>query len=448
MKQENLLEGNIKRQLIVLAVPLLIGNIMQQLYNTADSLLVGKALGVEAFSAVGAAGSVMNLLIFLLNGFCIGVSTVFSQLFGSGSEERIRKESYTSIVFGGLLAIFLSAAAYLSCGPVLRLIHTPESLMADAECYLKVIILGLPITYFYNLFLCMLSAIGETSRNLQFLTVSVVLNIAADYFILCVLHTGVGGAAAATVLSQLAAGGAALHFLLRRHRGMLFRKEDVGIHRELIARTFRNGFSAALHQSSLYIGKLLVQGSVNTLGVEGIAAYTASNRIEGVVNAFGSSGSQSMSIFFSQNYGAGKKERIRQGMRDGEIMLILLSLALSVLMFLFAAPGIRIFLDGDHAQAVSYGVDYLRYISVFYVFNYIGNGFVGYFRGTNRVMLPVYGTTFHISIRVILSALLIRRMGLGAVGLASGIGWIFVTLFDLAALFLGNKHAQTELQYQ
>lgn len=429
-----LLEGNIRRQLISLATPLLLGNILQQLYNTVDSLMIGKFMGTAAFSAVGIAGTIMNLFIFVLTGFCTGVSVIFAQSYGSGDRSAFRRETFVSVTLGAGITLFLSALFMTLLRPILRMIQSPEELIPYIESYLMVIIGGMIATYFYNLFSSMLRAIGDTRAATFFLFIAVAVNAVLDYLFIAILGTGIAGAAWATVLSQILSALLCLIYLFRRDRDLLCTRYECHFEKSLVKRTLVFGFSSALHQSSLYIGKIFVQGAVNTLGTAGIAAYTATMRVEGFANSFGTSAGQALSVFISQNYGAKNSRRVRQGMRQGMTMNICLGLVLSALMYFTALPGMRIFLDASETEAIALGTAYMRQIALFYILCFSGNSFVGFFRGVGRVYVPIIATTLHISVRVALSYLLAPSLSLRAVAIATGIGWLVMTAYQIIML--------------
>ena len=429
-----LLEGNIRRELISLSIPLLIGSVFQQMYNTVDSLIISRFLGTEAFSAVGIAGTIMNLFIFVLTGFCTGISVILAQMYGSGDRGAFRREVFTSLSLGAGITIALAALFLALMRPVLVLIQSPAALIPYIESYLKVIIGGMLCTYFYNLFSSMLRAIGDTRAATFFLFVAVAVNAVLDFLFVGRLNLGIAGAAWATVLSQLLSALCCLIYILRRDRDLLCSRYELHLDKGLVRQTLTFGFSSALHQSSLYIGKIFVQGAVNTLGTPGIAAYTATTRIEGFANSFGTSVGQALSVFVSQNYGAKNDARVRDGLKESLKLGVGLGLALSALMFLSARAGVGVFLEDGEAQAIVYGVQYLRQIALFYVMCFTGNLFAGYFRGVGRIYTPLAATTLHISVRVALSYLWAGRLGLRAIALATGIGWLCLTVFQLAVL--------------
>lgn len=444
MKHASLLEGSIKKQLFLLALPLLASNLLQQLYNTADSLIVGQYLGTHAFAATGISGTVMNLFIFVLNGFCVGTSMLFGQCYGAGDKERFRRCVFTAISFGCLLTICFSGLAIGFLRPILRLLSTPEELLVYCTQYLNVILAGLICTYMYNLFEFILRAMGDTKASLVFLTISVVLNVILDIFFISTLHMGIRGAAAATVIAQAVSAVCCLFYLKKTYPDYVCRREDVGFHRELLSKIMRFGLVSALQQSSLYLGKLLVQGAVNTLGTNGIAAFTAATRIEGFVNSLGESGSQSVSIFVSQNYGAKNKDRLRAGFKTGIFMFVGLSLVLSVLLYAFAGPSVSIFLKDSDPEVMSMGRSYLQIIAFFYFLCYTGYCFVGYYRGIGRLLIAFVGTTMHLSLRVILSYIFISRFGLDTVAFATGIGWVLCTTYHIIMYRRTRKNLRFE----
>ena len=246
------------------------------------------------------------------------------------------------------------------------------------------------------------------------------------------------GAAAATVISQLFASIVCFVYMRSRHPYLVFGCKDIAFDRRLFLKTANYGIVSALHQSSLYIGKLLVQGAVNTAGTEIISAYTATMRIEGFANSFGDSGSAALSVFIAQNMGAGKNGRVKQGFMKGTKMLMLLGICLSVIMILLTPAAISLLMGQVSHNIAENAEAYMRIIAVFYILCFIGSSFVGLYRGLGMVHVPVLGTVLHISIRVILSYLLIGNMGLGAVAVSTGIGWMAVVIFQ-AALYKGAE---------
>lgn len=427
-EKTNLTEGNITQQLIAIALPLIWGNLLQQLYNTVDAYIVGRYIGQTAFGAIGVAGSVMNLFIFVLNGACNGVSVIFGTLYGQKNWDKLRQESFLSMAFGLSITLAVSFVSIIALEPLLLALQTPQEVLAYAQEYLKVIFLGLFVTYLYNWCASVLRAVGNTRAALWGLVLAMLMNLVLDYVFVVHFHMGIMGTAVATVISQLFSVVVCLTYIRIRHPELLFTRKDIAMDRELLKETANYSFVFALHQSSIYIGKLLVQGAVNTGGTEVITAFSATQRIEGLANAFSNSNATAISVFVAQNRGAQKPERIRDGFYRGTKLTILCGLCISMIMPLLDTFITKLLVPGVGDVVLYHTHRYIALISVFYTLCYIGNAFVGLYRGIGLVKAPVVGTVVHISLRVIFSYLLVSRMGLAAVALATGIGWITVVL--------------------
>lgn len=429
MDHARLTAGNINRQLIALAVPLLAGNILQQLYNTVDAVIVGCYVGSAAFGAIGVAGSAMNLFLFLISGGCDGVSALLAQFRGAEDGRTFRREFFLSSVFGVGISAGLTVLALLVLEPLLLLLQTPDSVAGCASEYLRIIFLGFPAAFAFHLSAGVLRAVGNTQAGLFFLALSVGVNLGLDLAFVAGLSMGTAGAALATVLAQALAAGLCGAYLRLKFPALVFGREDMVLDWRLLRRTARFSAVTALHMCSLYIGKLLVQGTVNSLGEEAIVAFTASTRVEGFANSFGDSGSAAMAVFTGQNTGAGEKERVREGFRNGQRLLVGLGIFMSLMMLLGAEPVLRLVLPRENGAALGPAMGYLRLVACFYLFNFIGSGQAGYFRGLGQAGLPVMGAAGHISLRAALSFLLAPVLGLPAVALATGLGWMGVVVF-------------------
>ena len=340
----DLTNGSIPRHLLRLAAPLVMGNILQQLYNTADAFILGRFAGGTEFASVGVAGSVMNLFLFMITGACTGVSVIFAQLYGAGDREAFRREHWLALCLGMLITIVCSVLGFLALPPLLRLIRTPEELTGFVISYLTVILLSLPASFLYNLYGALLRAIGRANAALLALAVAVGVNLALDYCFVAVFQWGISGAAWATAASQVLSAAVCIIYLRCEAPELIFTHADCCMDRGLMRRTAHFGFVAALHQSSLYIGKLLVQGAVNTGGTDMISAYTATTRIEGFANSFGDSGSAATSVLVAQNRGAGKEDRVRKSFRSSFVLMLCMGVAMSAIMYVSASASVSFML--------------------------------------------------------------------------------------------------------
>lgn len=426
----DLTQGNISKQFLFLSVPLIIGDFLQQLYNMVDSLIAGWMINENAFTAIGVAGSIMNLFIFIINGSCNGITILYSQYYGQKDMEKLQKETFVSIVFGLGLSLILTIVGLIFLKPILALLHTPSLIQADVYSYLWVIDCFLFVTFFYNWASSVLRAFGDSKASLYFLMLSVCVNIILDVLFVSIVPKVVS-LAYATIIAQGISSIFSVFYLCKKYPFILFNRNQLKNLKRLFYKTIQFGLVSAMHQSSLFIGKLFIQGAINMCDFSIVTAYAITTRIETLINAFGNSGSQAISILVGQNYGAGNKERIRDSLFKGGKLMVLICAVGCILMVLFCKPLTSLFVSLDSVKVVSQTYDYIVIVALFYEFCFIGYVFVGYFKGLGLVNVPVIGTTMHVILRVILSFLFVQKYGLLAVGLATGIGWACLNVYQV-----------------
>ena len=439
-RQLHLTSGSIAPQLIQLCLPVLGANVLQQLYNIMNSQVVIHYIGDSAFAALGVAESVMNLYIYVITGACMGAGVLIAQFYGEENLPRLRRQLYVSAVLIGGCTLAAVLLGQLFLPQILRLIQTPQALMADVSAYLRVILSGMVFTFTYNYLAAALRAIGNTRAALYFLLISLGYNLAAAWLLVAVLKLGIMGTALATASAQLLSTLLCLLYIRRKLPFLTITRQDMCMDPVLIRRTSSYAAVAALQQSSLYLGKLLVQGAVNGISLTStapISAFTAATRIENFTQAFGISGCESISIFVAQNRGAGRQDRAYQGFLRGAALTVSSGLLFSALMVLAARPLASIFLS--EADAVDLCVGYLQIVGWFYFLSFIGHSYVGWFRGNGRMNVTFIGTTLQIACRVVGTYLLVSLMGLDAVALSTGVGWVVIVVFHSTMFLLQKK---------
>lgn len=440
-RELHLTSGSITPQLIRLYLPLLGANVLQQLYNIINALVVTRYIGDNAFAALGVAESVMNLFIYVITGACMGASVLIAQFYGEENLPRLRQQLYVSAVLIGGCTLAAVILGQLFLPQLLQVIQTPAELMADVSAYLRVILVGMVFTFTYNYLASTLRAVGDTKAALRFLLISLAYNLAAAWLLVAVLDLGIIGTGLATASAQLLSSLLCLVYIRRKRPFLTIHRTDMKMDPVLIHQTSSFAAVAALQQSSLYLGKLLIQGAVNGISLIStapISAFAAATRIENFIQAFGISGCEAIAIFVAQNTGAGDRPRSLQGLARGGALVVSTGLAFSVLMNLSAAPLSAIFLVPGSESAVLCA-SYIRLIGCFYFLSFTGHTFVGWYRGTGRMSITFWGTTIQIVVRVIGTYLLVDAMGLDAAALATGLGWIVIVLFQVIIFALEQK---------
>ncbi|MGN1023717.1 MAG: MATE family efflux transporter [Lachnospiraceae bacterium] len=393
--------GSPTRLMLRFMVPLLIGNIFQQFYNVADSVIVGRALGAEALAAVGATGSLCWMIFSLCTGLASGIGVVVSQSFGAGRMEEVRRMiGNTWILLAGASAL-MGCAGAAGAGKVLLLLATPDDILPAAALYLRIQCAGIFAVALYNGVAAILRGLGDSRTPLVFLIIASVLNIALDLLFVLVFHWGVAGAGIATVLAQLLSGIGSL--AAAAARDPLFRPDrgDLRPDKALLLRAISIGVPMAAQSALIALSCVILQGVVNAFGSSVIAAFTATGRIEQLVQQPYQSLSLALATFAGQNLGAGKKERVRDGVRKGFWLMLAFTAVMIPVMQLFGRQIMELFVEEENV--IRLGQTALRLTSPFYLplgiiyvcrgmLNGAGDGFFSLLNGVTecagRILFP------------------------------------------------------------
>lgn len=430
----DLSQGSITRHLIRFTIPLILGNLFQLTYNAVDSIIIGRFAGDDALAAVGTADPVMNLMILGITGLCIGSSALMSNFYGAGDREALRKEMGTSLVLvGGASLLILFVGVFFS-GAILRLMQTPEAIFSDARTYLRLILMGMPFTCLYNVYAASLRSVGDSKIPLYFLAGASVLNGVLDVLLIGLFRWGVFGAALATVLAEGASALACVAYVYQRVPLLHLDAAAFRSDRDLARQTLQFGGTTALQQVSQPLGKVFIQGMVNTLGVEAMAAFNAVGKIEDFALVPERSISNAMMTFSAQNDGAGRKDRVRAGFQKGLLLETCYGLFISVVMFFFHSPMVSLF--STEAETLARGSEYFTVMAFFYLLPAYTNGVQGLFRGMRHMQITLYCSILQISVRVLVTYLLIPRIGITGIAYACAAGWVCMQCLQWSYYFL------------
>lgn len=421
----DLTTGSITGNILLFALPLMCGNLLQQMYNIADTWVVGRFLGADALAAVGSSYTLMVFLTSVILGLCMGSGAAVSMDYGSGRADEMRRSIFLSFVLIAAISLLLNVLVYVFIDPILALLRVPTDVVPLMKTYLLIIFAGIAATFLYNYCASVLRAIGNAVVPLLFLAVSAVLNVALDLCFVIVLRLGVGGAAFATVLAQFVSGIGILLYILLRFPDLRPKKDDCRCSRKALGRILNLSLMTCLQQSIMNFGILMIQGLVNSFGTVIMAAFAAAVKIDSFaympVQDFGNA----FSTFVAQNFGAGKSDRIRRGMRSACCTSAVFSLLISLLVVLFAKPLMSIFIDPSETAIIAAGVTYLRIEGACY----LGIGILfllyGYYRAVNKPLMSVILTVASLGTRVALAYALAPLPAVGVIGIwaAIPIGW-------------------------
>ena len=425
MINHDLTEGNVTKSLLYFAAPMILGNLLQQCYNIADTWVVGKFVGAQALAAVGSSYALMTFLNSLLIGLCMGGGAVFSYYIGKGDRARVKTCAQTAFVMIGVLAAALSIAAQCLMHPILLLLRTPEELYGMTRDYLAIVFLGIIFIFLYNYYAFLLRALGNSVTPLYLLGAASVLNIGLDLYFVRNLGWGLQGAAAATVISQAVSGLGLGICVWRKEPYFRFSLHGFLQEEKPVGEICRYSLMTSMQQSVMNFGILMVQSLVNSFGPAVMAAFAATVKIDTFAYMPAQEFGNAYSIFISQNFGAGKAERVKQGTGKAMTVSAVFCGAVSVLVFAFARFLMLIFVDAGESQIIAIGMQYLRIEGAFY----IGIGILfllyGYFRGVNRPGISLVLTVISLGTRVALAYILAAIPTIGVTGIwwAIPIGW-------------------------
>lgn len=433
-KNRDLTSGSITGGLWAFAIPLMLGNVMQQFYNLADTWVVGKYIGDNALAAVGSSYTLMTFLTSVIIGLSLGTGSFISMAFGRRENDSIRNGIFMSAGIVGALTLVIIAAFYLLCDVIIGMLNVPAELTWDMHTYLVYVFIGFFAVFLYNYISNILRGMGNSATPLVFLGISVALNIGLDLLFVIPLGMGIMGAALATVISQYVSGAGVLVYFIAAYPEYRLTRADMRWDR----RNFRSilslsGFTC-LQQSVMNLGILMVQAVVNSFGPVVMAAFSVAVKIDTIaympVQDFGNA----FSVFTAQNFGAGKYDRIRAGIKQSLISVALFCAAVSAAVCIFAEPLMSLFVDGSVRETVEIGAEYLRTEGACYIGIGVLFMLYGYYRAVNKPVMSVVLTVFSLGTRVLLANVLsgIPEIGVFGIWISIPIGWFIADAVGVA----------------
>lgn len=431
--ENKLTHGPVMRTMLRFAVPMILGDLLQQCYNIADTLIVGRFLGAGALAAVGSAFSLMTFLTSIILGLAMGSGTVFSIRFGQKDDRALKEGILASFTLLGIVTIALNILIFAGIDWIIRFLRTPGELVELMREYLIVIFAGLIGIFLYNFFASLLRSLGNSMVPLVFLAVSAVLNIILDLWFVARLGRGVAGAAEATVISQYVSGIGITVYTRIRFPHLLRKDKDIRLRLDRIREITSFSGLTCMQQSIMNLGILAVQGLVNSFGTTVMASFAAAVKIDAFaylpVQDFGNA----FSIFIAQNYGAGKNDRIRRGIRCAAAASVSFGIAVSLLVTFFAGPLMGLFINAGETSVIAEGVRYLRIEGAFYALIGILFLLYGLYRAIGSPGMSVILTIISLGTRVVLAYTLSAVPTFGVVGIwwSIPIGWLLADVLGI-----------------
>lgn len=417
-------KGSPLKLILLFALPLFASNLFQQFYNLADTAIVGHTLGDYALSAVGSVSSVYGLVMSVCFGMTNGFAILISRYFGAKDEGRMKQAIAGTVLLSILVALALTLFCCLFLKQFLVLLNTPEEIFQDAYVYIIIIVACLVVTVFYNMLASILRALGNSRTPLLFLVISSLLNVVLDFLFIVGFSLGIAGAAYATVLAQLVSGVLCLIYIKWKCPILKLRKEDFCLSKDMVKELFSSGFAMSMMYAVVNVGTVILQSGINGLGSNVIAAHVSARKISEIYMMPCSTLASTIATFASQNYGAGKMERVWDGVKKSHILGWLWSTIAIAITYLFAEPIIAVLTGSRNPEIISTGVRYLKINLPFYYVLIVLCILRSTLQGIGCKVWPVVASTFEMLGKLITVIIFIVPFGYTAVCFCEPVTWI------------------------
>lgn len=379
--------GNLKKEIILFAMPLFLGNLFQQLYNAADSLIVGNTLGAEALASVSSSGPLIFMMTGFFNGVATGAGVVISKYIGSRDYTKVKLAIHTDIAFGLLSGIVLTILGVVFTPWVLKLLKTPENIMDGSVIYFRIYSYGIIFSVMYNITMGIMNALGDSKHPLEYLIISSITNVVLDIFFITVLNMGVGGAALATTIGQGLSFFLSFIRLMKSKASYRVRIGEIKFHLPLLKEIIKYGLPSGIQNSVIAIANLFVQSNINTFSSVAVAGSGSYAKIEGFAFIPITSFSMALSTCISQNLGAKEYDRAKKGARYGIFICLLISELIGLILFIFAPYLIGLF--NQDPSVIKYGVKQSRIEALFFSLLALSHSIAGIMRGAGKATVPM-----------------------------------------------------------
>ena len=386
-KNIDMTKGNPIKVIILFTLPLLLGNLFQQLYNIADSAIVGKYVGDEAMAAVSSSGSLINLLIGLVQGISVGAGIVIAQYFGAKDKDGMSKAIHTTVLFSFTLGIILSFVGYLLAPTLLRLMNTDEEILPNSILYFHTYFIGVIFTVMYNALSSILRAVGDSRRPLYYLIVAALVNVVLDFLFVGVFDMKIVGAGVATIISQAVS--SILTFIQ-----LLITKEDYKIYfkklrfsKQQLLQIIAYGIPTGIQNSIVSFANVFILSNINSFGKIQTASYGAYSKIESFATMPSGSFSMALSTYVGQNIGAKDYARTKKGAYEGLLVAMLFTEFLGLLIIIFGRYVVMLFSTTE--EVISNALIQIRIIAPFYFLLAYSHSMSGILRGAGYSKTPM-----------------------------------------------------------
>ncbi|MFI3170816.1 MAG: MATE family efflux transporter [Eubacteriales bacterium] len=389
VRNESLLEGSIRKSILLFAFPIFLGSLFQQLYNMADALIVGNFAGDDALAAVTSTGTLIFLFIGFFGGMYQGMGVVIARYFGAKDKVNVRKAICTAVIFGVLSGVVLSISGVLGARTIVEMVGTPSEIYEDSVAYIRIYFMGALFTAIYNTMCGICRALGDSKRPVHYLVVASIVNVILDVVLVGIFGMAVRGAAIATVLAQGTCAALSWYRLMNLEENSIriqHLKRDYNW--SLLKQMIQIGLPTGVQNSVIAFANVVVQSSINSFGTVVMAGTGTYSKLQGIVFLPIEAFSMALTNFVSQNLGAGCVERVKKGAAFGVLLSCISVEVIGILAFVFAPTLIGAF--GGGADVIAVGAMKLHIDALFYCFLAYAHTVSSIMRGAGKAKTPMF----------------------------------------------------------
>ena len=391
IEQNAITEGIIWKQLLIFFFPIMLGTLIQQLYTTVDTIIVGRFVGKAALASVGGPAAVLSpIVVTFFNGLANGAAVIIAQYYGARDRRRLHVGLHTAYLFSVVVSLVISIVGVVLTPWLLKIMNTPQDMMASSTTYLRIYFMGILFTLVYNMGAAIMRAVGDSKRPLLYLMICCVVNIVLDIFMVVVLKMGIAGAALATVISQCISAILVTYSLTKAYDDMKLRFRELHMDTGVLSRELKIGVPGALQACAYGVTNVIIQASINSFGTDTAAGWAAYGKLDLIFWTVSSALGVAVTTFVGQNYGAGKIDRVYKSIRVNIGISYVFTGAIIIILYVFCAPLYHMFTTDPNV--IQIGVYMIRFLIPSYLLSILLENLNGGLRGVGDVFWPTIFT--------------------------------------------------------
>ncbi|MBQ8636465.1 MAG: MATE family efflux transporter [Clostridia bacterium] len=424
--------GPLFGKILMFAFPLMLSSMLQLLFNAADVIVVGRFAGESSLAAVGSTGSITNLLVNMFIGFSVGTNVLTAQAIGARDDNTVRETVHTSVLFSVICGAVLAVLGFVLARPLLAMMDTPADVIDKSTVYMQIYFLGMPVSMLYNFCYAVMRALGDTRRPMYYLIFAGIVNVVLNIIFVTQFNMDVAGVALATIISQAISAALIVRRLCKLDNACRLDIRKLRINGRVMGRMVRIGLPAGIQGMMFSISNVLIQSSINFFGKTVMAGNAAASNVEGFVFVAMNSFHQTALSFTSQNYGAGKLDRVKKVFIECVATVTVVGVVMGTIVVQFGEYFLPLY--SKEAGVIEYGLLRFSIVCTTYFLCGIMDTIVGAIRGLGSSIIPMIISLFWACAYRVIWVLTVfeQHKNLETLYISYPISWLCTIIFQLS----------------